>query len=48
MDQADEEPEGGVEETWLELEEIHFYNVLLPVRSLPGDAHVHDVSAQQE
>lgn len=48
MDQADEEPEGGVEETWLELEEIHFYNVLLPVRSLPGDAHVHDISAQQE
>lgn len=48
MDQADEEPEGEVQQTHLELEETRFYYLLLSVRSLPGDAHVHDVSAQQE
>lgn len=48
MDQADEEPEGEVEGTYFELEGTQFYKLLLPVRSLPGDAHVHDVSAQQE
>lgn len=48
MDQADEEPEGEVEKTHPEVAQIRIYNPLLSVRSLPGDAHVHDVSAQQE
>lgn len=48
MDQADEEPEGEVDKTRPEVAEIRFHNLLLSVRSIPGDAHVHDVGAGQE
>lgn len=34
--------------TRLEVAESPFHKPLLSLRSLPGDAHVHDVSAQQE
>lgn len=50
MDQADEEPEGVKTQTRGETvrEENGSHEALLFVRSLPGDAHVHDVGAQQE
>lgn len=50
MDQADEEPEGEIKQTREATlgEENCSDQPLLSVRSLPGDAHVHDIRAQQE